>query len=162
MLSRILIGLVSAAGAAVIGVPGAAWADPAPAPELPNINGYAAAKPSEYSVMDNRYYAFATPDGLTCAFDRTNGSYGCSGALPAAPGEANLVSGASRGAPGFANAANPIFAAIGAVKPLPPMTRLSFRNVTCGVDGAGTTTCTNAQDQTGFVLTPAGSFIVGA
>jgi len=41
------------------------------------------------------------------------------------------------------------------------MTRLSFRNISCGVDGGGVTTCLNSRDQTGFVLSPAGSFILG-
>ena len=40
---------------------------------------------------------------------------------------------------------------------LPPNTRLSFREISCGVDGGGTTICTNSRDQTGFVLSPAGS-----
>jgi hypothetical protein len=46
-------------------------------------------------------------------------------------------------------------------KPLPPNTRLSFRTVSCGTDGVATT-CTNSVDQTGFVLSPAGSFVFGA
>ena len=161
MLSRILIGVASAAGAAVIGVPGTGWADPEPAPAPPNINSYALAKPSDYSVMENAWYAFATPDGLTCVLDRQTGGYGCSGAIPAAPNGANMVSGGAVGAPGFANADNPVFSVAGPVKPLPPMTRLSFRNISCGVDGGGVTTCLNSRDQTGFVLSPAGSFILG-
>jgi hypothetical protein len=159
MLSRILIGVV-AAGAAMIGVPGTAGADPQPAPEVPNINGYALANPMDYAAMGNRYYAFSTPDGLICAVDRTSGGYGCSGPIPAAPGGANFVSGGARGAPGFSTADRPIFGAIGDVKPLPALTRLSFRNISCGLDGAGSTICTNQQDQTGFVLSPAGSYIL--
>jgi ribonuclease R len=31
-----------------------------------------------------------------------------------------------------------VFGAAGPVKPLPPNTRLSFRNISCGVDGSGT------------------------
>ena len=50
----------------------------------------------------------------------------------------------------------------GPVKTLPPNTRLSFREISCGVDGGGTTICTNSRDQTGFVLSPAGSYIIGA
>jgi hypothetical protein len=161
VLSRILIGVVSAAGAAVIGVPGMAWADPEPAPELPNINGYALAKPSDYSVMDNNWYAFGTPNGLTCILDKQTGGYGCSGPIPAAPNGANMVSGGPVGAPGFANTARSVFAVAGPVKPLPPNTRLSFRQISCGVDGGGATICTNSRDQTGFVLSPAGSFIIG-
>jgi hypothetical protein len=47
-----------------------------------------------------------------------------------------------------------------AAKPLPPNTRLSFRTVSCGTDGVATL-CTNSADQTGFVLSPAGSFVFG-
>jgi hypothetical protein len=163
VLSRILIGAVSAAGAVAIGFPGAAWADPEPAPPPPppNINALPPISPVDYAVMGDRYYAFATPDGLTCAFERGNGGYGCSGPIPAAPGGANVISGGPWGEPGFATSATPIFGALGPAKPLPPGTRLSFRNVSCSVDGAGTTTCTNSADQSGFVLTPAGSYSFG-
>lgn len=90
-----MIGLVSAAGAAVMSVagaiaPGVARADDPPA--LPNINAFAPVKTSEYAVMDNNWYAFRTPDGLTCVLQRSGG-YGCSGPIPAAPNGANLVSG---------------------------------------------------------------------
>ena len=79
-----MIGLVSAAGAAVMSVagaiaPGVARADDPPA--LPNINAFAPVKTSEYAVMDNNWYAFRTPDGLTCVLQRSGG-YGCSGPLP--------------------------------------------------------------------------------
>jgi len=163
VLSRILIGVASAAGAAVIGVPGTGWADPEPAPPppAPNINSYALAKPSDYSVTNNAAYAFTTPDGLTCVLDRQSGGYGCSGPIPAAPNGANMVSGGPVGAPGFANADRPVFFLDAPAKPLPPLTRLSFRNISCGIDGGGVTTCLNSRDQTGFVLSPAGSFIVG-
>jgi hypothetical protein len=164
MLSRILIGMVGLipmVGAA-IGIPGDAWADPPPPPPPPpNVNAYALALPSDFSVLDNRYYAFGTSDGLTCAIDRTNASYGCSGPIPAAPGGANVVSAAGRGAAAFATDDRPIFADIGPVKQLPPKTRLSFRSVSCGTDGAGMTACINAEDQSGFVLTPAGSYVLG-
>ncbi|CAN5638253.1 hypothetical protein BH09ACT7_BH09ACT7_25000 [soil metagenome] len=163
MLSRILVGVVSTAGAVAIGFPGAAWADPepAPSPPPPNVNALPPISPVDYAVMGDRYYAFATPDGLTCAFERTNGSYGCSGPIPAAPGGANLVSGGPWGEPGFASTGAPVFGALGPVKPLPVNTRLSFRNISCGVDAAGSTTCTNSADQSGFVLTPAGSYTFG-
>ena len=103
VLNRMLIGVVGAAGAAVVGVPGlaAAQPQPAPPPPPPNVNALAPVKLSEYSVMDNNWYAFGTPDGLTCVLQRT-GSYGCSGPIPAAPNGANLVS----GGPGPASFAN--------------------------------------------------------
>ena len=73
MLRRILIGVVGAAGAAVIGVPGMALADPEPAPALPNVpnvNAYAPVKPSEYAALDGALYAFGAPGGVTCVMDR--------------------------------------------------------------------------------------------
>lgn len=66
------------------------------------------------------------------------------------------------GAPGFTSAAQPIFQNLGPVKQLPPNTRMSFRTVSCTTDGAATTMCVNAQDQTGFVLTPSGSFVLSS
>ena len=102
VLNRMLIGVVGAAGAAVVGVPGLAAAQPQPAPPPPpNVNALAPVKLSEYSVMDNNWYAFGTPEGVTCVLQRT-GSYGCSGPIPAAPNGANLVS----GGPGPASFAN--------------------------------------------------------
>jgi hypothetical protein len=163
MLSRILIGLVSAAGAAVMGVPGVAAADPdpAPAPVLPNVNAYKPVSPVDYTVLGGNWYAFAGPAGVICVLDRQNGSYGCSGALPGAPGGANLVSGGPSGEPGFSSTGASIYAAAGDVKPLAPNTRLSFRDISCGVDGGGTVACVNGHDQVGFVVGPGGSFTSG-
>jgi hypothetical protein len=45
-------------------------------------------------------------------------------------------------------------------KALPPNTRLSFRTVSCGTDGFATT-CLNSADQSGFVLSPEGSYTFG-
>lgn len=90
--------------------------------------------------------------------DKGRNAYGCSGPLPAAPEGANLVAGVGAEEPGFGNSAGNAFAAAGAVKPLPPQQRLSFRNVACAIDGAGATTCQNTSSQHGFVLSPAGSF----
>ena len=134
-------------------------ADPEP-PAVPNVNALPPVSPVEYSVLEERYYAFSTADGLTCAFDRNRGSYGCSGPIPAAPGGANVVSGGAVGAPGFSHADHPIFESFGPVKALPPNTRMSYRTVSCTSDGAATTICVNSQDQTGFVLSPAGSFVL--
>ena len=97
VLNRMLIGVVGAAGAAVLGMPGlaAAQPEPPPPPPPPNVNALAPVKLSEYALMDNTWYAFSTPDGLTCVLQRS-GSYGCSGPIPAAPNGANLVSGGAR------------------------------------------------------------------
>jgi hypothetical protein len=159
VLNRILIGVVGSAGAALIGVPGLAAAQPAPPPPPPppNVNAFAPVKLSEYQVMDAQWYAFKTPDGLTCVLQR-NGGYGCSGPIPAAPEGANFVSGGP-GAPSFSSTAGDVFASAGEVKPLPPGSRISFQTVSCGSDGA-VTTCSDSRNQSGFVLSPAGSFII--
>ncbi|MGH3675312.1 MAG: hypothetical protein ACRDU5_06155 [Mycobacterium sp.] len=159
MLNRILIGLVGAAGAVAMGVPGSAGADPEPPPGPPNVNAFPPVKLSEYAVMDSNWYAFSTPEGVICMLQRTGG-YGCSGPIPAAPNGANLVSGGPAGTPGFANTNNPVFSAEG-VKPLPPNTRMSYQTISCGTDGV-VTSCQNSRDQSGFVISPAGSYILNA
>jgi len=164
VLSRVLIGVVGAAGAAVIGMPWLAAADPppnpVPQPPTPNVNGLEPVKPSEYAALDNNWYAFASPEGLTCVLQKSGG-YGCNGAIPGAPEGANLVAGAIGVPAGFSIASAPIFAAAGAVKPLPSGSRLSYQTLSCGVEGA-TTTCIDSRSQSGFVISPAGSFIVNA
>lgn len=161
MLSRLLIGLV-AAGAAVIGVPGVAAADPEPAPPpAPNVNSYAPVKPSEYAMQDGQIYAFAVPGDIACVMSRNSGNYGCSGPIPAAPNGANTVTGAQQGPPGFANADRPLYIFDTFPKRLPPGSKISFRNVTCGTDGTSTT-CVNNYDGGGFVISPGASFVVGA
>jgi hypothetical protein len=125
---------------------------------LPNVNVYPSISPTEFSVLDGVWYAFGTPDGLTCVIDKSRNAYGCSGAIPAAPDGANLVSGVGAEEPAFANAAAPVFAVAGEVKQLPPQTRLSYRNVSCAIDAGGATVCVNSASQHGFVLSPAGSF----
>ena len=157
VLSRVLSGVAGVAGAAVLGVPGIAAADP---PPMPNINAFPSAKPSDYSVMDGAWYAFGVLDGVTCVLDKQSGGYGCSGPIPAAPGGANLVSAGAAGKPGFANAARPLYGVVENAKALPPNTRLSFRTISCGTDGL-VTTCLNSIDQSGFVLSPDGNYTFG-
>jgi hypothetical protein len=157
VLNRILSGVVGVAGAVVLGAPGIAAAD---TPPMPNINVFPSAKPSEYSVMDGAWYAFGVLDGVTCVLDKQSGGYGCSGPIPAAPGGANLVSAGASGKPGFANAGRPLYGVVENAKALPPNTRLSFRTVSCGTDGL-VTTCLNSADQSGFVLSPGGSYTFG-
>ena len=149
--------------AAVVAMSGVAAAEPPPEPAPqppppPNVNALAPVKLSEYAVMNNNWYAFSTPDGLTCVLQKGNG-YGCSGPIPGAPDGANLVSGSYGGVPSFANAAGSVFAAAGAAKPLPAGSRISYQTVSCGNDGA-TTTCVDSRNQSGFVISPAGSFIL--
>jgi hypothetical protein len=160
VLNRMLIGVVGSVGAALMG-PGIVMAQPPappPPPPPPNVNAYAPVKLSDYAVMDNQWYAFKTPDGLTCVMQR-NGGYGCSGAIPAAPEGANLVSGGP-GVPSFANSAGDVFAGVNA-KPMPAGSRMSYQTVSCGSDGS-VTTCSDSRNQSGFVLGPAGSFIINA
>jgi hypothetical protein len=157
-----LIGLAGAVGAALITAPPSALADPPPPPPpAPNVNAYPPIPPADYAVLDGAWYAFGTPDGLTCIIDKGKVSYGCSGPIPGAPDGANLVSAAPGGAPTFANTAAPVFAVAGPVKPLPANTRLSYRSISCATDGGGVTTCMNSAFQNGFVISPAGSYIVG-
>jgi len=153
-----------AAGAAVAVVASVspAWADPDPVPApppLPNVNAYLPISPVAYSVMGGNWYAFAGPVGVTCVINKTSGGYGCSGALPGTPEGTNLVSAGPVGAPSFGSTGQPIFGAVGEVKALPPNTRLSFREISCGVDGAGVVACVNGHDQVGFIVGPAGTFI---
>jgi hypothetical protein len=158
VLSR-TIGVIGSLAAAVVCVPGVAAAEPPPPPPPPpNVNALAPVKLSEYAVMDNNWYAFTPSDGVTCVLQRSGG-YGCSGAIPGAPDGANLVSGSIGGVPGFANTAASVFAVAGAAKPLPAGMRISYQTVSCGNDGT-TTTCVDSRNQSGFVISPAGSFIL--
>jgi hypothetical protein len=158
-----LTGLAGAVAAVGIAAPATAWADPdaAPPPPAPNINAFAPISPADYSAMSGAWYAFSTPDGLTCVIQKGSGGYGCSGPIPGAPNGANMVSAGATGAPDFANTDGPVFSIAGPVKPLPPNTRLSYRQISCGTDGAGVTSCVNSYDQSGFVISPAGSYILG-
>jgi hypothetical protein len=161
VLSRLLFGVLGAA--AILGVPGIAAAQPPPEPvpqppPPPNVNALTPVKLSDYAVVDNNWFAFSTPDGLTCVLQKGNG-FGCNGPIPGAPEGANLVSGSYGGVPGFYNTAGNVFAAAGAAKPLPAGSRISYQTVSCGNDGT-TTTCVDSRSQSGFVISPAGSFII--
>ncbi|MBA0045892.1 hypothetical protein [Mycobacteroides sp. LB1] len=156
--------LTSAVAAVVLGATfaGPASADPdTPNPldpsGLPNVNGLTPVSPLEYSTMADTAYGFTIPGGISCLIKRADASYGCSGALPGAPNGANLVSGSN--APGFASTDRPIYGFGGEpFKPLPPGSRLSYREVSCGLDGGGTLTCVNNRWQNGFVVGPGGSY----
>ncbi|MDH6246246.1 hypothetical protein M2432_003903 [Mycobacterium sp. OTB74] len=162
VLNRLVIGLVAAG--VVLTAPAVASADPQddppPSPPAPNLNGFTPVKPSDFAGKDGTFYTFMAPGGVTCLIRRNSGEYGCSGALPAAPGGANMVSGGQVGAPQFSVIDRPIYMGEmdGPVRTLPAGSRISFRNVSCGTDGV-MTACVNSFDQSGFVLSPAGSFI---
>lgn len=160
VLNRILIGLV-AAGAAVIGVPGVATADPEPAPPPPppNANAFAPVSPADFVTKDGQVYGFTVANGVTCMISRGTGNYGCTGPIPGAPDGANVVTGGQQGAPQFATTARPIYVFEQPPKPLPAGSRLGYRNVACGTDGT-MTVCNNSYDGAGFVISPAGSYII--
>lgn len=138
-----------------------AWAqpDPPPQPPMPNVTAFTPISPVDYTVMAGNWYAFAAPGGVTCVINKQDASYGCSGPLPGAPGGANLISAGPAGAPVFSTTDRPLFSPAGEVKALPANTRLSFREISCGVDGAGVVACVNSRDQVGFMISPAGTFI---
>jgi hypothetical protein len=162
VLSRVLTGVLGAAAAAMMVLPGVASADPppdpVPQPPTPNVNGLAPVKPSDYSALDGNWYAFLSPEGLVCVIQKSGG-YGCNGALPAAPEGANLVGGQIGAPASFSMANGPIFEAAGAVKPLPSGSRISFQTLSCGVQGTNTT-CIDQKSQSGFVISPAGTSLV--
>lgn len=158
MLSKTLTGLAGAAGALLIATTPVAWADDDPV-VLPNVNVYPSISPAEFSVLDGAWYAFGTPNGLTCVIDKGRNAFGCSGPIPAAPDGANIVSATGGEEPTFASAGGPLFLVAGAVKQLPPQTRLAYRNMACAIDAGGATVCVNSSSQHGFVLSPAGSYV---
>jgi hypothetical protein len=162
----VLMRSIAAFGAAAAGVVCAsaiAAADPPPVPAPqppppPNVNALAPVKLSEYAAMNNTWYAFSGPGGVTCVLQKGNG-YGCSGPIPGAPEGANLVSGAYGGVPAFASAPANVFGDPSAVKPLPVGSRISYQTVSCGNDGTAMT-CVDQRNQSGFVISPAGSVIL--
>ena len=162
MFGKHLTGPAGVAAAALIGTAGLITTAPvagADDPVLPNVNVYPPISPAEFSALDGAWYAFATPEGVTCMIDKGRNGFGCSGPLPAAPEGANLVSAVGGEQPAFANATGPLFGAAGPAKPLPAQTRLSYRNVACAIDAGGATACVNTSSQHGFVLSRAGSFV---
>ena len=117
--------------------------------------------PADYTTNKGRWFAFSGPPGVICTIDNLSGDYGCSGPLPGAPEGVNLVSGGPAGAPAFSTTTDPsMFAGpAGPVKQLPPNTRISFRQISCGVDGTGVVACLNSRDQVGFVVSPTTTYI---
>lgn len=161
MLRTILTASV-VAGCGLLGaVP--AGAEPAPAPpalpSIPDVFSSMPVNPADYTVNGGKWFAFAGPPGVVCMLDSLKGDYGCAGPLPGAPAGVNLVSAGVVGAPVFSTTETPAYAAAGAVKPLPPNTRLTYRQVSCGVDDAGVVACLNSRDQVGFVVGPTNSYI---
>ena len=126
---------------------------------MPNVTAFTPISPLDYTVMAGNWYAFSGPGGITCVINKQDASYGCSGPLPGAPEGTNLVSAGPSGVPAFSTTDRPLFSSAGEAKSLPANTRLSFREISCGVDGTGVVACVNSRDQVGFMVTPAGTFI---
>ncbi len=165
MFNRSVMMGIGIGAVVVLSLPAPAVADPSPSPTpappvvLPNVNAYLPISPVPYSTGDGTMYIFAGPSGVVCGISRQTGGYGCSGTLPGAPDGVNTVSGGPTGPPAFSTSERPVFGAPGSAKPLPPSTRLSYREISCGVDGAGVLACVNSRDQVGFVVGPAGTAI---
>ena len=128
--------------AAAVGSP-AAQATP---PDFPNIDAFDAVTWNDYLVGGEEaagiHLEFRTPTGLTCFLNVDAYSFECWGALHGAPAGANHVRGNivnNQPAPELENEPNL----------LPDRTKISWRGVTCGVDGK-VTAC--YQVDRGFVL----------
>lgn len=153
MLLRTVLATAVASGVGLLGAATAA-ADPDTAPTVPEVSDYVPVNPADYTVNGGKWLAFAGPPGVVCVLEVLKGDFGCSGPLPGAPDGVNLVSGGPTGMPKFSTTDTPPYAAAGAVKRLPPNTRLTFRQLFCGVDDAGVVACMNAVERTGFLVGP--------
>ena len=160
MLRTMLIASVTAVAGVVLAPPAGAEPPPTTAPTpIPNVFSYMPVNPAEYTVNGGKWLGFAGPPGVVCIMDILKGEYGCSGPLAGAPDGANLVSAGLAGAPVFATVDGMKYAAAGAVRPLPPNTRLTFRTTACGVDADGVVACLNSREQVGFVAGPTATYI---
>ena len=113
-------------------------------------------------MNDGAWYAFSAPNGLTCVLGPPIGRLWLQRADTRGAGRRQH---GERGARRWARLRqfrpSVVRHTPWVQSTLPPNTRLSFRTVSCGTDGVATS-CTNSADQTGFVLSPAGSFVFGA
>jgi len=162
MLRRLLIAAAAGATGLNLALPAGAAPTPVPAPlpaPIPNVFSYTPLNPANYTVNGGKWLGFAGPPGVVCILDILRGDYGCSGPLPGAPDGADVVSAGLSGAPVFATVDGSKYAAAGAVKPLPPGTRLTFRTTACGVDADGVVACLNSREQVGFVVGPTMTYI---
>lgn len=162
MLRTCLIAPIAAAASLAMALPAGADPVPTPAPNptpIPNVFSYMPVNPADYTVNGGKWLGFAGPPGVVCILDILKGEYGCSGPLAGAPEGANVVSAGPAGAPVFSTVDGLKYAAAGAVKPLPPKTRLTFRTTACGVDADGVVACLNSREQVGFVVGPTATYI---
>lgn len=158
LLKSVLLTAVLA-GAALTGTATAA-ADPDTAPTVPDASDYMPVNPADYSVNGGKWLGFAGPPGVVCILDVLKGDFGCSGPLAGAPEGVNLVSGGPSGMPAFSTTDEPPYTAAGEVRQLPPNTRLTFRQLFCGVDADGVVACVNTAEKTGFLVGPGGTSII--
>ena len=159
MLLRTVLATAVAVSAGLL-TAAAAAAEPDTAPSVPGVSDYLPVNPADYSVNGGKWLAFAGPPGVVCVLDVLNGDFGCSGPLPGAPEGVNLVSGGPTGMPKFSTTATPPYATAGEVRMLPPNTRLTFRQLFCGIDDAGVVACMNTAEQTGFLVGPDATSII--
>ena len=90
-----------------------------------------------------------------------SGGYGCSGPIPGAPEGANMVSGAMGGVPVFSNVGGQPVRQCGEVKPLPANSRHQLPDLQLRHRRRRRRHVSTASNQAGFVISPAGSCIVG-
>lgn len=137
-----------------------AGADVGETAPLPDLGPYQPVDSREYSAMGGSWLVFSVPTGLTCVLNADNGSYGCEGPIPGVP-DANLISAPASGAPRLSSVTSSIFAAAGDAKPLPPNSRLSYGEVSCGVDGEATVSCRSERTRVGFTVSRETTVISG-
>lgn len=162
MLRTSLIASIAAVAGVAMALPAGAEPVPTPAPPttpIPNVFSYMPVNPADYTVNGGKWLGFAGPPGVVCILDILKGEYGCSGPLAGAPDGANVISAGPAGAPVFATVEGLKYSSAGAVRPLPPNTRLTFRTTACGVDADGVVACLNSREQVGFVVGPTATYI---
>lgn len=144
LISALARGAIPLALLAPVGL--ASPAAQAAPPDFPNIDAFDAVTWSDYLASgndpSNLHVQFRTPSGLTCFLNIDAFSYECWGALHGAPAGANHVRGNvvdNQPAPEFEDEPDL----------LPDRLKISWRGVTCGVDGA-LTACYQADH--GFIL----------
>lgn len=159
VLNRAVLG-VAAVAAVALATP--AWAEPSPPPAPPappNVLALTPASPVDFTVADGMY-AFTAPVGVTCVLSRISRGYGCSGNLPGAPEGANVLTAGASGVPGYSRTDRPMYQFETPPNQLAEGTRLGMGTVSCGALDGGVV-CTNTFDQTGFVISPAGTYTFG-
>ena len=107
-------------------------------------------------MPNSEYYGFAVPGDIVCGMSR---AIGATAAVARSQARRRSQHGhwCTAGPARIRERRRPLSIFDGSPNRLLPGTRISFRNVTCGTDG---TTTVNNFDGAGFVLSPAGSFVL--